>query len=76
MCFFFGLAIKEVTEAEQSAAERRMSEPVVVGVPTSQALLPGGSLSPLRRATNPLMATLGGVLGPVATYAGTQERQK
>mmetsp|Transcript_36196 Transcript_36196/g.84826 ORF Transcript_36196/g.84826 Transcript_36196/m.84826 type:complete len:1228 (+) Transcript_36196:61-3744(+) len=46
MCFFFGLAIKEVTEA----------------------LLPGGSLSPLRRATNPLMATLGGVLGPVATY--------
>ena len=47
MCFFFGLAIKEVTEA----------------------LLPGGSLSPLRRATNPLMATLGGVLGPVAAYA-------
>ncbi|CAJ1335344.1 unnamed protein product [Effrenium voratum] len=46
MCFFFGLAIKEVTEA----------------------LLPGGSLSPLRRATNPLMATLGGVVGPVATY--------
>jgi len=46
MCFFFGLAIKEVTEA----------------------LLPGGSLSPIRRATNPLMATLGGVLGPVATY--------
>lgn len=46
MCFFFGLAIKEVTEA----------------------LLPGGSLSPIRRATNPLMATLGGVVGPVATY--------
>jgi len=34
-----------------------------------QALLPGGSLSPIRRATNPLMATLGGVVGPVATYA-------
>lgn len=46
MCFFFGLAIKEVTEA----------------------LLPGGSLSPIRRATNPLMATLGGVVGPVAAY--------
>ena len=47
MCFFFGLAIKEVTEA----------------------LLPGGSLSPLSRAANPLLATLGGVVGPAATYA-------
>lgn len=46
MCFFFGLAIKEVTEA----------------------LLPGGSLSPLKRAVNPLMATLGGVVGPIACY--------
>jgi NhaA family Na+:H+ antiporter len=46
MCFFFGLAVKEVTEA----------------------VLPGGSLSPLRRAVNPLMATLGGILGPVAVY--------
>ena len=34
-----------------------------------EALLPGGSLSPIRRATNPLMATLGGVVGPVAAYA-------
>mmetsp|Transcript_87200 Transcript_87200/g.255212 ORF Transcript_87200/g.255212 Transcript_87200/m.255212 type:complete len:631 (-) Transcript_87200:31-1923(-) len=47
MCFFFGLAIKEVTEA----------------------LLPGGSLYPLRKAVNPLLATCGGVVGPVATYA-------
>lgn len=47
MCFFFGLAIKEVTEA----------------------LLPGGSLSPLSRAANPLLATFGGVVGPAATYA-------
>merc|ERR1719210_1598765 len=46
MVFFFGLAIKEVTEA----------------------LLPGGSLSPLRRAVNPLMATLGGVVGPAVVY--------
>jgi NhaA family Na+:H+ antiporter len=46
MCLFFGLAIKEVTEA----------------------LLPGGSLNPLRRAANPLMATFGGVAGPVAAY--------
>lgn len=47
MCFFFGLAIKEVTEA----------------------LLPGGSLHPLKRAINPLLATAGGVVGPVAVYA-------
>jgi NhaA family Na+:H+ antiporter len=46
MCLFFGLAIKEVTEA----------------------LLPGGSLSPLRRAANPLCATLGGIIGPIACY--------
>lgn len=46
MVFFFGLAIKEVTEA----------------------VLPGGSLSPFSRAVNPLMATVGGVLGPVAAY--------
>jgi mannitol/fructose-specific phosphotransferase system IIA component (Ntr-type) len=46
MCFFFGLAIKEVTEA----------------------LLPGGSLSPLWRAANPLCATVGGVVGPIVVY--------
>jgi len=46
MCFFFGLAIKEVTEA----------------------VLPGGSLSPISRAANPLMATIGGIVGPIAAY--------
>eukprot|EP00931_Biecheleriopsis_adriatica_P065576 TRINITY_DN40082_c0_g1_i1.p1 TRINITY_DN40082_c0_g1~~TRINITY_DN40082_c0_g1_i1.p1 ORF type:complete len:1190 (+),score=216.93 TRINITY_DN40082_c0_g1_i1:23-3571(+) len=46
MCFFFGLAVKEVTEA----------------------LLPGGTLFPLKRAVNPLMATLGGVVGPAVAY--------
>lgn len=46
MCFFFGLAIKEVTEA----------------------VLPGGSLSPIRRAANPLISTLGGVVGPIVVY--------
>lgn len=46
MCFFFGLAIKEVTEA----------------------LLPGGSLSPISRAANPLLATFGGVAGPAVAY--------
>lgn len=34
----------------------------------TEACLPGGALSPLRRALNPLAATLGGVLGPVAVY--------
>ena len=34
----------------------------------TEALLPGGVLSPLRRAINPLMGTLGGVLGPAAVY--------
>jgi NhaA family Na+:H+ antiporter len=46
MCFFFGLAIMEVTEA----------------------LLPGGSLYPIKRAINPLIATCGGVVGPAAAY--------
>eukprot|EP00929_Paragymnodinium_shiwhaense_P112654 TRINITY_DN8091_c0_g3_i1.p1 TRINITY_DN8091_c0_g3~~TRINITY_DN8091_c0_g3_i1.p1 ORF type:complete len:611 (-),score=87.52 TRINITY_DN8091_c0_g3_i1:367-2145(-) len=46
MCFFFGLAIKEVTEA----------------------LLPGGALNPIKRAMNPLFATVGGILGPVVVY--------
>lgn len=46
MCFFFGLAIKEVTEA----------------------LLPGGSLSPLKKAINPLLATFGGVIFPAVMY--------
>ena len=34
----------------------------------TEACLPGGSLSPLRRAVNPLLGTLGGVLGPIAVY--------
>jgi NhaA family Na+:H+ antiporter len=46
MCFFFGLAIKEVTEA----------------------VLPGGSLYPITRAVNPLMGTMGGILGPIVVY--------
>lgn len=48
MVFFFGLAIKEVTEA----------------------VLPGGSLSPIYRAVNPLFSTVGGVAGPIAVYIG------
>jgi len=34
----------------------------------TEACLPGGSLNPPRKALNPLMGTLGGVLGPVGAY--------
>lgn len=34
----------------------------------TQSCLPGGDLHPLRRAVNPLLATLGGVVGPVIVY--------
>lgn len=33
-----------------------------------EACLPGGALNPPRRAVNPLLATLGGVLGPALVY--------
>jgi NhaA family Na+:H+ antiporter len=34
----------------------------------TQSCLPGGDLHPLRKAINPLLATLGGVVGPVLVY--------
>ena len=34
----------------------------------TEATLPGGSLSPFKKAINPLFATIGGVLGPVAIF--------
>ncbi len=38
-----------------------------------EALLPGGALSSLRKATTPLFATVGGIAGPALLYvAGTQ----
>ena len=46
MCFFFGIAAKEIWEA----------------------LLPGGVLSSPKKAATPLMATLGGVIGPAGLY--------
>ena len=46
MTFFFGLAVKEITEALQH----------------------GGSLHPVSKAINPLIGTLGGVVGPIAVY--------
>jgi NhaA family Na+:H+ antiporter len=35
-----------------------------------QSCLPGGDLNPVSRAVNPLLGTLGGVLGPIAVYVG------
>lgn len=46
MVFFFGIAMKEVTEA----------------------FLPGGPLSSVSKASLPIVATLGGVIGPVALF--------
>jgi len=46
MCFFFGVAAKEITES----------------------FLPNGALNPLKKAINPLLGTIGGVVGPVVTF--------
>lgn len=34
----------------------------------TESLLPGGALNPLKKAINPLLGTLGGVLGPVGFF--------
>lgn len=36
----------------------------------TESALPGGSLNPPSKAINPLLGTLGGVVGPVAVYLG------
>ena len=36
----------------------------------AEACLPGGSLNPFKKALNPLCATIGGVVGPVAVFFG------
>jgi Na+:H+ antiporter, NhaA family len=36
----------------------------------TQSCLPGGDLHPLNKAVNPLLATFGGVIGPVLVYFG------
>ncbi len=36
----------------------------------TEACLPGGSLNPVGKAVNPLLATLGGVIGPVGVFFG------
>lgn len=40
----------------------------IAAVEITQSCLPGGDLHPFRRAINPLLATAGGVVGPVAIY--------
>ncbi|MBI1921875.1 MAG: Na+/H+ antiporter NhaA [Geobacter sp.] len=42
----------------------------IAAVEISQSCLPGGDLHPLKTAINPLLATLGGVLGPILCYLG------
>ena len=36
----------------------------------TEAALPGGSLNPMKKAMNPLLATLGGVFGPILAFFG------
>jgi len=40
----------------------------IAAVEITQSCLPGGDLSPLKKAVNPLLATVGGVLGPIGVY--------
>jgi NhaA family Na+:H+ antiporter len=40
----------------------------IAAVEITRSCLPGGDLHPLRTAVSPLLATLGGVLGPVLVY--------
>ena len=42
----------------------------IAAVEITQSCLPGGELNPLSRAINPILGTLGGVLGPVLLYLG------
>ncbi len=40
----------------------------IAAVEITQSLLPGGDLYPIKKSVNPLLATLGGVVGPAAVY--------
>lgn len=40
----------------------------IAAVEITQSCLPGGNLHPITRAVSPLLATLGGVVGPVVVY--------
>lgn len=40
----------------------------IAAVEITRSCLPGGDLHPLRNAINPLLATVGGILGPITVY--------
>lgn len=40
----------------------------IAAVEITQSVLPGGDLNPISKAVNPLMATAGGVLGPIGVF--------
>lgn len=40
----------------------------IAAVEITQAIMPGGDLHPVGKAVNPLMATVGGVIGPALVY--------
>lgn len=40
----------------------------IAAVEITQSFLPGGDLNPVSNAVNPLLGTLGGVIGPIVTY--------
>ncbi len=40
----------------------------IAAVEITQSVLPGGDLNPMSKAVNPLMATAGGVLGPIGVF--------
>lgn len=42
----------------------------IAAVEITQSCLPGGDLNPISRAINPLLGTLGGVVGPIVVYLG------
>ncbi len=40
----------------------------IAAVEITQSFLPGGDLNPVKKAVNPLLSTLGGVIGPALVY--------
>ncbi len=40
----------------------------IAAIEITQSLLPGGDLHPIKKSVNPLLATLGGVIGPAVVY--------
>lgn len=42
----------------------------IAAVEITRSFLPGGDLNPISNAVNPLLGTLGGVIGPVVVYLG------